>query len=436
MKKESLEKLRNQIGLSKVDFANKIVLTLQDYELFIHNAENMPAQSILKLKEIMLDEEQKNLENYYNRFASQNEKSTIFESNKIFAHLDKLKTYLDPNTKRETGPVTVEFHPSTFCNHACPGCIYNTWTLDKSKRHNFDISLLPNLIEDLKYFNVRGINLSGGGEPLCHPKWKEIIEEFAKQFDVGLITNGGLLEDPEVPVRNCQWIRFSVDAGSDETYLQTHGQTANFSATVNNIRKVIEEKQKTKSTVTIGISYLLTPDNYLDIIPSINLFKKMGVDYIQIKPIVLFPEDRVNLSYIFWNNDIFNLLASVTTYSTDTFKVSTVSHKFVELIKYERTGIPFKKCYGHSLFPVITSDGSVLTCCFKLNDYNNGLMSGYYGKITAENSFKSVWESEYRFNQGEKVNTRFCPINCKIAETNKILMSLEETRIQHPNFIN
>jgi hypothetical protein len=88
------------------------------------------------------------------------------------------------------------------------------------------------------------------------------------------------------------------------------------------------------------------------------------------------------------------------------------------------------------LFPVITSDGAVLTCCFKLNDYNRGLKHGYYGQITRTNRLRDIWETDYRFEQGEKLNTRYCPINCKIAETNKILMGLTETRIQHPNFIN
>lgn len=437
MKENDIEKLRFQLKLEKQDFANLIHLSINDYELFIKNAENMPAQSILKLKEIMLEEEQKNLIDYYNRFASKIEKSSIFESNKIMAHLDKLDPYLDSERKQSVGPITVEFHPSTYCNHACPGCIYNTWNLSSDKRHNFDMNLLPNLIEDLKELKVKAINLSGGGEPLCHPQWKEIIIKLAKEFDIGLITNGGLLKsDYDVIINNCQWVRFSIDAGSDEVYKQTHGNIADFEKTIDHLKKLVEAKKENNSNITIGTSFLLTSDNYLDIIPAINLFKKIGINYIQIKPIVLFPEERVNLGYIFWNKDIFDLLSTITTYSTPTFNVSTVSHKFIELIQYEKTGIPFKKCYGHALFPVITSDGAVLTCCFKLNDYNNGSKNGFYGKITKENRLIDIWKSDYRFNQGENIITRFCPINCKIAETNKILMSLENTKIQHPNFIN
>jgi len=433
MKHTVLEKLRNQLGWNKDDFIKEIGLTGKDYELFTHNSEMLPAQTVLKIKTLMLEEESKNLEEYYNKFA--NEKSEIFTSNKIFAHCDKLKDYLDPSSKHNVGPITVELHPSTHCNHACPGCVYSIKELSTGQKHNFDMNLLPQLIKDMKKLGVKGVNLSGGGEPLCHPKCNEIIKDLSKEFDVGLITNGALFS-PSSVIGELQWIRFSMDAGSDEVYKQTHGHVANFEKTVSVITDTIKYRNDNKLKTTIGVSYLLTPDNYLDVIPAINIFKKIGIDYIQIKPIVLFPEDRLNLSYIFWEKEIFNLLSNVSSYSTDTFKVHTISYKFNELIKYEKTGIPFKKCYGHALFPTITSDGAVLTCCFKLNDYLNGSDSGFYGKIDKNNSLLAIWNSRYRFEQGEKVNPRFCPINCKIAETNKILMALEETKIMHSSFIN
>ena len=434
MRTEVLEKLRNQLKLSKDDFANQIGLTLSDYNMFIHNTEMLPAQTVIKVKTIMLDEEQKNLEEFYNRFA--NQKSSIFTSNKILSHFDKLRDYLCPETRKEVGPVTVEMHPSTFCNHACPGCTFSVKELSPQQKHNFDMKLLPNLVEDMKTLGVKGVNLSGGGEPLCHPKWQEIIRALNQHFDVGLITNGQLLKDPKPVIDYCQWVRFSVDAGSDTVYKEMHGNVADFDETVAAIERAVQCKRENNSDITIGVSYLLTPYNYLDVLPAINTFRKIGVDYIQIKPIVLFPEDRLNLAFIFWDKEIFSLLSNVSAYSTDTFKVYTISYKFAELIKYEKTGIPFKKCYGHALYPTITSEGVVLTCCFKLNDYNNGSKSGYYGKITADNRLIDIWNSDYRYKQGEELNTRYCPINCKIAETNKILMELETNKVQHSSFIN
>jgi len=441
MKNDVLEKLRKQLNKTEEEWAPFIGLSHSDYKHFRHNTENIPAQTVLALKSIMLTEEQRNLEEYYNKFA--NEKSAIFTSNKIFAHMDKLKEYLNPDTKMTVGPITVELHPSTKCNHACPGCVYSIQNINNSQKQIFDMDLFPQLLEDMRTLKVKGVNISGGGEPLTHPECIEIIKRLKESgFDVGLITNGALMKESyNIPIlENCQWIRFSIDAGSDDIYKEMHGNVANFEDTVERIKKLIRDKNdksmwNTPNQTTIGVSYLLTPNNYLDVIPAINLFEKIGIDYIQIKPIILFPEDRLNLSYIFWEKEIFNLLSNVSSYSTDTFKVYTISHKFAELINYEKTGIPFKKCYGHALFPTIASDGAVLACCFKLNDYFKGSNQGYYGNIK-DKSLLDIWKSEYRFQQGEKINTRHCPINCKIAESNKILKALEETPIQHPSFIN
>jgi molybdenum cofactor biosynthesis enzyme MoaA len=92
---------------------------------------------------------------------------------------------------------------------------------------------LPKLIEDLKNLDVRGIDISGGGEPLCHPEIAAIIEKFAGCFDVGLVTNGYALDDTnnkekarklrQTILTNCAWCRISVDAGSQEIYSLMHG---------------------------------------------------------------------------------------------------------------------------------------------------------------------------------------------------------------------
>jgi hypothetical protein len=248
MKKEVLKKLRNQFGIDKKQFSDIIGLTLEDYECFSKNPENMPAQVVITIKSIMLEQEQINLKNYYDKFADQ--KSAIFTSNKIFAHHDKLSQYFDPEEKKKMGPITVEMHPSTYCNHSCPGCIYGVRNLSPCQKHNFDMKLLPELIEDMKELGVKGVNLSGGGEPLMHPNCDSIIKQLKKAgFDVGLITNGALLDKPadiENVLDNCLWVRFSVDAGSDEVYKETHGHVADFDKTVDIIKNVVGTRNMNK----------------------------------------------------------------------------------------------------------------------------------------------------------------------------------------------
>jgi MoaA/NifB/PqqE/SkfB family radical SAM enzyme len=436
-----IETLRNQLGVEKKEFSDMLLLKFEDY-LFFEKEDSydmFPALSLLKLREIMLQEETKNFVAYKERFAK--EQKGIFTSNKILAHLDKLSCLLDEDKKKTVGPITCEFHPSTVCNHACPGCTFNTGNLTKDKRFTFDMKLLPGVIRDLKELDVRGIDLSGGGEPLCHPEIATIIEKFSKEFDVGLVTNGGMFkpETMDAVLANCTWCRVSVDAASQKVYNDMHGNNSNvnFEEIVKIITELGRKKLESKSKTTLGVSFLLTPSNFLDVLPAINIFKNIpGIDYFQTKPIVLSPGTRLDLNMIFWDKRLFDLLATIGSYSTDTFNVFTLSYKFSDMILEEPTGVPFKKCYGHPFYPTIAADGSVLICCHMLNNYFNGDMTGHYGKIDKDTSFKDIWSNATRWETGEAIQTRSCPINCKLSETNKSLMNFSLEKIQHRNFIN
>jgi len=303
------------------------------------------------------------------------------------------------------------------------------------------MELLDQLILDLKELDVRGIDISGGGEPLCHPNIGVIIEKFAKEFDVGLVTNGALFNEDliDIVLNNCTWCRISVDAGSQKIYNEMHGNGPNidFNKIVDIITAIGKRKQQLNSKTTFGVSFLLTPSNFMDVLPAINIFKNIpGIDYFQTKPIVLSPGTRLDLNMIFWDKRLFDLLATIGSYSTDTFNVFTLSYKFSDMVLEEATGVPFDKCYGHPFYPTVAANGAIFICCHMLNNYFNDDLTGYYGKIDETNTFKDIWLNINRFNVGKNIKTRFCPINCKLSETNKALQNFSIEKIQHKNFIN
>jgi MoaA/NifB/PqqE/SkfB family radical SAM enzyme len=442
MNKQILESLRGQLNKTEEEFSKLIDLSHEDYQFFKNsNCYDMfPMQSLSKVKQIMIDEEYNNIIEFQKHYKALENNSNIFGANKIFCHLDKISGLKgDNDTKINTGPISVEIHPSTFCNHACPGCVYGTPKLSKNLKHNFDYSLFNKLIEDLIDLKVKGINFSGGGEPLIHKDIEGMIEKSAKHFDVGLITNGELFDDSKIEtvIDNCLWCRISLDAGSQETYTQMHGENANFENIINIIKKFAARKIEKGSKITFGVSYLLTTTNFFDVISAISILKNIpGVDYIQIKPIVLFPQDRFDMNMIFWDKRLFEILTIVNSYATNTFKIYALDYKFFDMMLKEKTGLEFKKCYGHPFFPTVTSDGHIVICCFKLNNIQNGIDEGIYGQITQEKSFKDIWTTLERFNIGDCLNIRNCPINCKISETNKVLSKIDTVKINHSNFIN
>jgi wyosine [tRNA(Phe)-imidazoG37] synthetase (radical SAM superfamily) len=403
-----------------------------------------------KLTNIMLEMEQKNLQEFKDKIPIRAE--GYFSSHKILQHMDKLAILQSSPTS--VGPITVEFHPSNRCNHRCPRCTFGIG----ERRGNlgnasFHIKLLPKLIADLQDLQVRGIDISGGGEPLMHDKIPEIISSFHDGgFDVGLVTNGTLLHSTDGReekrckairrsiLENCTWCRISVDAGSQDIYEKMHGRhpAINFSHLVNSIKLLAEEKSQNNYKMTLGVSFLLTPDNFLDLIKSVCIFRDLrGVDYFQIKPIVVAPVDRTSQpNMIFWDRRIFDALITVKAYGTSTFKIFTLGFKFIDMLLTEDIGLPFSKCWGHPFYPTVAADGTILVCCHMLNDLFDGRYYGVYGKLTTRRGYLQIWKSKERMKVARRINTRLCPSNCKLSETNKILEDFMGKKIEHKNFIN
>jgi MoaA/NifB/PqqE/SkfB family radical SAM enzyme len=437
------EELSEELGMKSAEL--KLYMDKDDFRQFPEVASN-------RLKDILLKEEEKNLAEYKGKFSP--ETVGYFSNHKILNHPDKLLS-LKENPK-QVGPITVEFHPTNKCTHACPACTFDIPNIDEDKRQSFNIDLLDNLINNLLELEVKAIDISGGGEPLCHGKIDRIIELFAKaKFDIGLVTNGqGLSEDKGkdtkrklryIILSKCKWCRISVDAGSQKTYSKMHGNDTDikFDNIVNKIKLLAEDKIKCKLTITLGVSFLLTPTNFRDLEKSIETFREIkGIDYFQVKPIVIDPSERTNKNFIFWDKSLFESLIEIKKkYETKTFKVSTMPYKFADMLSRKGSGLPFTKCWGHPFYPTIAADGSVLVCCHMLNNLLNTKPGGpepggKYGTITGKKRFLDIWNSDSRYKIGEEIEVTLCPHNCKLSETNKLLDTFMGQEIMHENFIN
>jgi MoaA/NifB/PqqE/SkfB family radical SAM enzyme len=441
---QNIETLRSQLSLPIKEFCRVLNVDIDTYALFLsaNDFGKLPVGARDRLISLMREEETKNLAAY--KYLP--ETAGYFSNSKILKHLDKLS--LLENDPEKTGPITVEFHPTNSCNHACPACTFAMPKRDHQHMKSFDIHLLDRLIEDLTLVDTRGIFISGGGEPLCHTEIGKIINSFVKKFDVGLATNGYALSDKKdsdgkkelrSAILRCTWCRISVDAGSQEVYSLMHGNMPHikFDDIVHKVELLASDKIRSGSNATLGISFLLTPYNFLDLIGSICIFRKIkGIDYFQVKPVVITPAERIKEGMIFWDKRVFEILDAIKEYETETFKIFTLSYKFSDMLLQEESGLPFQKCWGHPLYPAIAADGSVLVCCHMLNHLLDDKDIGIYGKITGHEGFLDIWNKKSRWEKGGSVQVSSCPCNCKLSETNKMLESFRGRKIMHKNFIN
>jgi radical SAM protein with 4Fe4S-binding SPASM domain len=123
----------------------------------------------------------------------------------------------------EKFPLMVVVSFSYLCNARCPSCPYTNTTIRKNYKDSYfiDEALFKKIADECgKYGSV--IRLTGGGEPMLHPRAVELIK-YAKDVGakVSLITNGSKFNSKnikELLETRVDTIEISVDAGDEETY--------------------------------------------------------------------------------------------------------------------------------------------------------------------------------------------------------------------------
>lgn len=109
------------------------------------------------------------------------------------------------------------------CNARCPNCPYTISEIRSNyKDQAFMSELTFKIIADQCGEYESYIRISGGGEPMLHPKAVELLL-YAKKVGakVGLITNGSRFTEENTKTlleANIDMIEFSVDAGDAATY--------------------------------------------------------------------------------------------------------------------------------------------------------------------------------------------------------------------------
>lgn len=233
--------------------------------------------------------------------------------------------------------VFLELHPSTKCNHRCIWCRY--WGM--SKGSNLSIDYMKDLL--VKYPKVKGVRISGGGEPLMNPATEEAIKFFGeKGIKIGLETNGALLNDINIQTigKYCQYCRISLDAATKETYKYVHGKD-DFDSVIENIRKL------SRSDIPeIGVSYLVTKDNVDEIRRISDL--QMPINYIHFKPLIGGLAERIKTLAV----GQIHLLQEKIYYDA----------KYDRILKdyYFNKNI---KCKITNIIRVIGGDGKEYVCC-------------------------------------------------------------------------
>ncbi len=351
----------------------------------------------------------------------------MFHPERLAHWLKALKSW--PEAKKFY-PIYVEVSLSGICNHRCRFCAFDYLGYNKGFA---DFKNLKKAIRDMAKGGVKSILFSGEGEPLLYPKAKEIIKYTnSLGVDVALSTNGTFLtkDIAENILPSLKWLKVSIDAGTAKTHFKIHRpQKQDFDIIMDNLQKTSEVRKKNKLECTLGGQLILLSDNYKEVRILADKLKKIGFDYLSIKPYSQHPnslnKEYDGISY----KKYFYLEKELEKFNDKKFQVIFRE----EAMKKIETQRPYNRCHAVPFFwaHLITS-GDVYTCGnfigderFKLGNYN-------------QQSFKTIWEGDrrkkhWRFMR-ESFKTVNCRENCRMDEVNRYLEKLIHPPI-HMNFI-
>jgi len=296
----------------------------------------------------------------------------------VFQHLERIKALC---RGEHPAPVHVQVIISDLCNQNCGFCCYRTdgyssnelffirdiegEIVSRNPTRFIPFEKAREILEDCAAMGVKAIEITGGGEPTVHPQHAEVFETVRDLgMDLGLVTNGVSLSDRAIAALVAPgeetWVRVSVDAGTQATYARTRQcPPKHWDLAWRNIRRLVVAKKATlRSPLIIGVSFVLTAENWKEVVQATELARAAGVDNLRIGG--LFQNARTQY-YDAFRDEAFDLCNRAFDLSTAEFSVVNLfGDRYQDLVQ----GSPnYRTCGYQRVATYIGGDLNVYRCC-------------------------------------------------------------------------
>jgi sulfatase maturation enzyme AslB (radical SAM superfamily) len=197
----------------------------------------------------------------------------------------------------ELSPISINLDLTTACNFRCTHCI--DWDiLNTSHKHRE--SALRDSLELMAGRGLRSVILIGGGEPTLYPNFSDFVRYLKElSLDVAIVSNGGRgdrLAAAAAFLGERDWIRLSLDSGSNELFVKMH-RPVDKRLTLDAICTWVPAIKAASPGVRGGYSYIIVwggasrsseslCENIDEIALAAERAKRSGFDYISFKPVL------------------------------------------------------------------------------------------------------------------------------------------------------
>jgi hypothetical protein len=319
-----------------------------------------------------------------------------FNSYKLLAHVPRWS--LIGRGKPIPQPALVTVDPINRCNLKCQWCNAG-YVLDHRQR-----ALSKQTLLDLADFlagwqgapgwpkGVEAVCIAGGGEPLLNRNVGYFIERCVKNgIEVGVVTNGTVIDRYIEPLSLCTWVGVSVDAGTNQVFNRLKGlkpDAITFDRIIENMMRLIAYAKARQAPLASkrsgghGVSYkfLLCDGNIEDVYRAGRIAKMIGCKNYHVRPVGR-PWHRLDEAdgeaFMKFTTDaierFFHELEQARRLEDEDFGVYGITHKFSNVFDIENY---FSTC--HALFmtavfmPSVESDDehayTMGLCCDRRGD--------------------------------------------------------------------
>ncbi len=349
------------------------------------------------------------------------------DSHKLMYHVKRVDEWLDGKL---VYPIYAEMSPSGACNHRCKFCGLDFMNYQP---RFLEANMLKARLSEMADLGLKSIMYAGEGEPFMHKDMDEIILHTKNAgIDAALTTNAALFNEKHSDkiLDSVTWIKVSISGATKETYAKIHNTNLNdFDKVMHNMRYAAKLRDENKYKTTLGMQFLLLPDNFHEAELMAEKAKAIGMDYLVIKP---YSQHLLSKTKVYENvkyEDYMHLADKLQKYNDRKFNVI---FRLRTMEKWDSQSRNYKHCLALPFWTYIDAGGNVWGCSCYLTDKRF-----YYGNIN-ENTFEEIWNSDLRKKSLEwsekELDTSKCRVNCRVDEINRYLWELKNPG-EHVNFI-
>ncbi len=185
-------------------------------------------------------------------------------------------------------PVVLYLEAAAICNLRCPMCPTTMGIpRDPYRVKIFDFKLLPRVEPILPF--VHRCFLSGGGEPLLHPRFFDLVKVLKDNGVETYFNCNATLMDEEKAAKildlGVDTISFSIDGATRETYERIR-VGAQFDKVIENVARLSKMK-KSRGQVTpyINSQFTVTRGNAHEIVEAVRVAASLSVNQLVVEPL-------------------------------------------------------------------------------------------------------------------------------------------------------